>query len=191
MANFILDDFYADNITTYTQTQPESIVKRSIDPQIWREMAFRFTFHVPAMIGLSRIVENTVIENRRAADTFVSFQYLSRLPAQERKYQAVAQSARGLWLYGARDLAQHPIFEMPNVRIIDTAESKLLRYWFVVAYGGGVSMGLLAQETEPRLYQGFYTFEPEVNFQIVQILHQLHPEQVPAPRLPQYETGSS
>lgn len=79
------------------------------------------------------------------------------------------------------------------VTTVDTGGTPLVNYWFVVAYGGGVCMSLLAQEipalsgeSGERYYEGFYTFRADTAYQILSILNGIYPDQVPAPQPPEF-----
>ena len=77
-----------------------------------------------------------------------------------------------------------------TTQVIDTEGSPLLHYWYLVAYGPGVYKTLLAQEIpalsgEERYYEGFYTFSPHATYNLLQILHQAYPVQVPEPARPE------
>ena len=91
-----------------------------------------------------------------------------------------------MWLYGVDDAS---LPELPNTINVVTNGTPLEHYWFVVAYGPGIYMSLLAEEIangdEERIYEGFYTFEPQTAFQIISILHQMFPAQIPAPASPE------
>ncbi len=160
-----------------------------------QDLAFRYTFSVDAMTKISHIIEDAVIHTPRTAVLHASFQYLSRIVPQQARYQEVAQAAEGLWLYYAADsdpAQADALLKMPRVFSIDTADTPLVNYWFVVAYGGGVHMTLLAQEIpslsgRERYYEGFYTFEADAAYQILYILHQIYPAIVPLPLPPDLE----
>ena len=98
-----------------------------------------------------------------------------------------------IWGVGYYDITPEAIADVTQhdtTQVIDTEGSPLLHYWYLVAYGPGVYKTLLAQEIsalsgEERYYEGFYTFQPDVAYQMVAILHQLYPKQVPVPVAPE------
>lgn len=161
-------------------------ILQHIDTKDLQNLNFRYVFTVGGMIEISHLIENFVIQNPQVADLHVSFQYFSRFTPQAGRYRKVAESAKGLWLYGVNDAL---LPELPRVTVIDTSNSRLVDYWFVIAYGPGVHMSLLAEELYPserlpgeeRVYEGFYTFDPVIAFQLVNLMHQLYPQQVPSP----------
>ncbi|HRQ38630.1 MAG TPA: DICT sensory domain-containing protein [Chloroflexota bacterium] len=189
----ILQTFYNRMMPLFTP-QAERILD-SVQPTALQDLAFRYTFSVDAMTKISHIIEDAVIQTPRTAVLHASFQYLSRITPQQARYRQVAQAAEGLWLYYAADAdpAQaDTLLKMPRVFSIDTADTPLVNYWFVVAYGGGVHMTLLAQEIlslsgHERYYEGFYTFEADAAYQILHILHQIYPAKVPLPLPPDLE----
>ncbi|MCA9957447.1 MAG: hypothetical protein R3E31_24750 [Chloroflexota bacterium] len=186
----ILQTFYHRMMPLFTP-QAERVLD-TVPAQAFNEMAFRYTFSVDAMVKISRIIERQAQQTPLGADFHASFQYLSRLIPQQRPYREIARMTRGLWLYYAADadpMDLRDLLAMPKVRVIDTSDTPLVNYWFVIAYGEGVSMTLLAQEIpallgDERYYEGFYTFQPDTAFQILSILHQIYPADVPVPQPP-------
>lgn len=192
MSNQILQAFYQRMMPLF-RPQAEKFVS-SIRPDSLGRLAFRYTFSVDAMIKISHIIEDAVLANARVADLHVSFQYLSRLRPQETRYRRLAGSAHGLWLYGVQDEGTPDLASWPNTTVITTADTLLVNYWFVVAYGPGVGMSLLAEEvasmeTADRYYEGFYTFEPAIAHQLLSIMHQIYPAAVPLPATPEELLG--
>jgi DICT domain-containing protein len=188
MSNQILHAFHHRMMPLFTP-QAEKFI-HTVKPETLNRIAFRYTFSVEAMIKISHIIEDAVLSNARVADLHVSFQYLSRIRPQEPRYRRLAESAHGLWLYGAPDPGSPNFDGWRNLTVINTAHTLLLDYWFVVAYGPGIGMSLLAEEvpaldSNDRYYEGFYTFEPAVAHQIISILHQIYPAAVPLPPAPE------
>lgn len=187
----ILATFYSKLLPTFPP-QAEKIVS-SLQPERFDKLAFRYTFSVEAMIAISHIIETAVNDTPNAADLHVSFQYLSRLVPQRALYRNLSFTAKGLWLYCTPDAGgteTAAILGAPRTTLIDTSDSPMLEYWFVVAYGEGVSKMLLAHEIhalagEDRYYEGFYTFNPNVTYEFLQILHQAYPDRVPEPAKPE------
>jgi hypothetical protein len=187
----LLEEFYTNNLALFTP-QAEAVIDR-LTPGQFNEMAFRYTFSVDAMVKVSNIIEDAVMGNSDVADFHVSFQYLSRMVKQLDRYEKITQHARGMWLYFAADvpLAEGAaVLNSPRVTVLDTADTPLLQYWFVVAYGPGVHMSLLAKEIPSmadtgRYYEGYYTFEKEAAYQLLTVLHQVYPREVPRPIKPE------
>lgn len=190
----ILHSFYQRMMPLFTP-QAERFLD-AVQPARLQDLSFRYTFSVPAMIKISHIIEDAAIYTRRAADLHASFQYLSRIKPQLARYQQVAVNAHGLWLYYDNDTDDselHKFLQSPYVTGIETTGTPLVNYWFVVAYGGGVHMTLLAQEIrslqgDERYYEGFYTFQADTAFQILSILHQIYPTTVSQPLPPDMES---
>ncbi|HNB54371.1 MAG TPA: hypothetical protein PK530_20665 [Anaerolineales bacterium] len=191
MATDILETFYGKMLPTFPP-QAEKILY-SLQPERFDKLAFRYTFSVEAMIAISHIIETAVIDTPKVAALHVSFQYLSRLVPQHAIYKELGLTAKGLWLYCAPDADSteiHAVLASPRTTLIDTSNSPMLDYWFVAAYGEGISKLLLAHEVhalagEDRFYEGFYTFSPFATYEFLQILHQAYPDLVPEPETPQ------
>jgi hypothetical protein len=153
-----------------------------LKPQDLQHASFRYIFSVDGMIKISRLIEDTVIKTPGVADMHVSFQYFSRIAAQEKQYMRVAEATNNLWLYGIPDA---PLPKFPRSQGISTGGTPLEEYWFVVAYGPGIYATLLAKEIMPedgqRLYEGFFTFETQTAYQIITVLHQMFPSQISEP----------
>lgn len=155
-----------------------------------QKVNFRYIFTVQGMTEISHMIEDAIVATPGVAETHVSFQYFSRIAAQQSIYERVAESANGLWLYGVPDV---PLPEFVRTTGIDTAGTPLEHYWFVIGYGPGFSMCLLAEEKnpterfpgEPRMYEGFYTFDPNFAYKVLTVLHQLFPEKVKMPTMPE------
>jgi hypothetical protein len=183
----ILLNFYRNTLPLYPN-QPESALDQANQ---LNQQAFRYTFSVNSMIKISRIIEQTSFANP-SCDLHVSFQYLSRIRHQQKWYEELAYRVNRMWLYYAADespqeSAVAPLLSHSRVQSIDTTNSPLEEYWFVVAYGAGVSQMLLAHEIPgegQRQYQGFFTFDGQTTYQILSILNQIYPTQLPVPKLP-------
>jgi len=188
MPNSVISNFYHRLLPLYAPRAEELL--KSAHPEDMRRLNFRYIFTVKGMIDISYLIEDAVTENIGVADTHVSFQYMSRFVPQAQRYAKVAEASKGLWLYGAFDAEMPPL---PKTTLINTANTALVDYWYIVAYGPGISMTLLAEEITPenpiegesRLYEGFYTFDPATAYQLLSILHQSYPQEVPAPIPPE------
>lgn len=157
---------------------------KNVTSETLKQLNFRYIFTVDGMTEISHMIEDMVISNPGVADLHVSFQYFSRFADQQGRYIKISQNANGLWIYGTPD-ASLPALERTTT--VDTSQTPLEHYWFVVAYGAGLSAALLAEEItptdrlpdEPRMYEGFYTFETDTAYQILMLLNQMFPKQVP------------
>lgn len=184
----VLGNFYRRMLPAY-QPRAEALLRRTSVTDLQR-ITFRYIFTVDGMIEISHMIEDLVTSNPSASETHVSFQYFSRLAPQMDRYKLVAQTSKGLWLYGVPD-AELP--ELPNTTCVDTSGTPLEHYWYVIAYGPGISATLLAEEAtpenrlpgEPRMYEGFYTFEAVTAHRVLTVLHEIFPEQVASPAVPQ------
>ncbi|HMV28749.1 MAG TPA: DICT sensory domain-containing protein [Anaerolineales bacterium] len=184
----ILGSFF-NRILPLFPPRTEAVLK-GMTTSTLEDMNFRYIFTVDGMVTISHIIEEMINKNKGVADLHVSFQYFSRFADQEERYREVADHATGLWLYGVDDA---PLPALPRLTAVNTKDTPLENYWFVIAYGPGVSATLLAEEitpdhrldNEPRMYEGFYTFESDTGYQILMLMHQMFPNQVPLPVAPE------
>lgn len=188
MENQVLKNFYHRTMALYTP-QAEKFLDTT-SPETLNRISFRYTFSVEAMVKISHIIENAAMANPRVTDLHVSFQRLSRLRPQQARYRKLADLVNGLWLYGVPDVDRSELDALPRTTVIDTTGTLLESYWFVVAYGPGVGMTLVAEEVPAlagpdRYYEGFYTFELDVAYQVHAILHRVYPKFVPQPLSPE------
>ena len=184
----ILGNFYRRTLPLY-QPRTEAVLRGTTADDL-KHLTFRYIFTVDGMTEISHMIEGLISANPGVSTSHVSFQYFSRIAPQMDRYKQVARASNGLWLYGIPDT---PLPELLNTTYIDTTDTPLEHYWFVIAYGPGISATLLAEEItpedrlpgEPRMYEGFYTFEADTAYQVLTVLHQLFPENVPAPIIPE------
>lgn len=185
----LFESFYRDAMSHYLP-QGEALLER-VPSEIWARGAFRYIFSVPAMIAVSRIIEDAAASSRGTADLHVSFQYISRFLPQLERYRMLSVGVARGWIYGALDVPDlTAIMLPPSMRWIDIRNTPLTEYWFVVAYGPGLSMALLAREIpsldrSDRYYEGFYAFDRDVAYELLLILHLCFPRDVPAPSRPE------
>ena len=191
MDNYILRNFHQRTLSLY-RPQAEKFLNDA-EPDLLRQVSFRYTFSVEAMIHISRVIEDMALTNPRVAEFHASFQYLSRLQPQQDRYEQIAKAVKELYLYYTPDVDGKILDRRSNVVHIDTTYTSLVDYWFVVIYGPGISMSLLAEEVASlggpdRYYEGFYTFESDVAYQIITILHRSYPGRIPKPMPPEQFT---
>jgi DICT domain-containing protein len=155
-----------------------------------QKVNFRYIFSVNGMVEISHMIEDAIIASPGVSETHVSFQYFSRVAAQQERYTQVAQASTNLWLYGLPDA---PLPDFVRTTAIDTTGTPLEHYWFVIAYGPGIHMTLLAEEinaanrlpSDSRMSEGFYTFSPNFTYKIIAVMHKLFPQQIAEPTLPE------
>ncbi|NWG34403.1 MAG: hypothetical protein HXY42_08175 [Chloroflexi bacterium] len=184
----ILGNFFRRMMPLYPP-RTEALLRRT-SPSDLQRLTFRYIFTVDGMTEISHMIEGLITASPGVSESHVSFQYVSRIAPQMDRYKLVAQASRGLWVYGVPDVA---LPELPNTACVDTSGTPLENYWYVIAYGLGISATLLAEEItpeerlpgEPRMYEGFYTFEADTAYQVLAVLHQLFPEKVPPPTMPE------
>ena len=184
----VLGNFYRRMLPLY-QPRAEALLRNTSINDLQR-ITFRYIFTVEGMIEISHMIEDLIVSTPNASESHVSFQYFSRLAPQMGRYKLVAQASKGLWMYGVPDTT---LPELPNTTYVDTSGTPLERYWYVIAYGPGISATLLAEEVtpanrlsdEPRTYEGFYTFEALTAHRVLTVLHEIFPNNVASPLEPQ------
>lgn len=185
----ILVRFFGKFLPKFTPLAEEFLHRFS--PEDLQKRNFRYIFTVDGMTEISHLIENFVLANPRTADMHVSFQFFSRFEDQRETYEELAKAVNRMWLYGVPDV---PPPVLPRTTIVDTSNTLLVKYWFVVAYGPGVHMTLLAEEISQgdenvslhdRIYEGFYTFNPDFTYKSIEVLHLIFPDLVPAPLPPE------
>lgn len=188
MQKDILSNFFGKLMPLFPP-RSEAFLKSATREDLQR-VNFRYIFTVQGMTEISHMIEDSILASPGVSETHVSFQYFSRVADQAERYARVAQDSTGLWLYGVPDV---PLPKFAHTVAVDTSGTPLEHYWFVIAYGPGIHMTLLAEEInsadrlsgEPRMYEGFYTFDPTFAYKVLTVLHSLFPDQVGAPTLPE------
>jgi len=188
MQKDILSNFFGKLMPLFPP-RTEAFLKSATREDLNR-VNFRYIFTVQGMTEISHMIEDAIIASPGISETHVSFQYFSRIADQRERYLRVAQASTGLYLYGIPDA---PLPPFNHTTAVDTSGTPLENYWFVIAYGPGIHMTLLAEEInsadklkdEPRMYEGFYTFDQNFAFKVLTVLHKLFPENVGEPTLPE------
>lgn len=188
MQKDLLKNFFGKLMPLF-QPRSEAFLKSATREDLNR-VNFRYIFTVNGMIEISHMIEDSILASPGISQTHVSFQYFSRVAEQAKRYAQVAQVSNGMWLYGVPDA---PLPSFSRTLTVDTSGTPLENYWFVIAYGPGIHMTLLAEEinpaerlpNEPRMYEGFYSFDPNFAYKTITVLHKLFPEQVDQPTLPE------
>ena len=189
MERDILSQFFGKLLPLFPP-RTEAFLKKATLSDL-QHVNFRYIFTVNGMVDISHMIEDAILEQPGASDTHVSFQYFSRIADQHERYVNVSKASKALWLYGVPDVPLSD--EFVRTVGIDTSGTPLENYWFVIAYGKSISMTLLAEEVsptdrldgEPRMYEGFYTFDPNFAYKVLTVLHQLFPEQIAEPTMPE------
>lgn len=176
-----LKSFYNQLLPAYAPQEETALAQ--LRPTTLGSLSFRYSFSVQAMIQISHLIEDAVREQPGENDLHVCFQYFSRFKDQEARYQQIAQAAKHMWLYGAADAELAPL---PQTTLVDITGSPVVRFWYVIAYGPATMMTLLAEEHasptgRQRVYEGIYTFESNIAYKLIRLLHGLYPDAVPEP----------
>ena len=188
MQTDILQNFFGKLMPMFPP-RAEAFLKSATRQDLSR-VNFRYIFTVRGMTEISHMIEDTIVASPGVSETHVSFQYFSRIAQQRERYAQVALASTSLYLYGVPDA---PLPDFARSTPIHTTGTPLENYWFVIAYGPGLHMTLLAEEItpgerlpgEPRMYEGFYTFDPTFAYKVITVMHKLFPGQIAAPTLPE------
>ncbi len=125
------------------------------------------------LILISRFVERQAYETGTGT-LRTSFQYLSRIEDEQGTravYEKLAESDVEVHVYGQPDWI--PSRELPVTTHTGRSED-FKRAWFVLFEPdeAGAPFGLLAYETDPRRWQGFYTSDPGTLTEITDYIKQ-------------------
>lgn len=134
---------------------------------------------------ISHAIEERIIAERRACDMYAGFQRLALIRPQLRRYRALADIARYVYLYGIDDTAGDPDIQGLGPRstlrfaIKPELQTGLEHFWFVVVDDPRLPTALLAQHTggdiwsprqATRSFTGIWTFDPALVAQIIATL---------------------
>ncbi|GEM_PF-5286228 len=143
-----------------------------------------FLADAPLMNIMSHTIEDWVIARRLPCEFYVGFQRLSLMRMQTQRYAALASCVRYVYAYGLDDTVGPQSLFAPNVLrfgIQPRHGADLLWFWFLVVDHPYQRMALLGQQRSgyiwnrsfaERVYEGFWTFNPNVTQQIVVALRQ-------------------
>lgn len=119
------------------------------------------SFDKRQMLATSREVEDRAFRHGKGT-LRAGFQSLSALGAQERIYELLAEkSDLDVHVYGRPDW--NP--EIQGVTLHTDETPEIGAFWFVVFDGGGTdeqACALVAEETDPETFSGFWTYDPEI-----------------------------
>jgi len=148
------------------------------------EVAAFFT-QVGIMNVISHAIEERIIAEQRHCEIYAGFQRLALVKPQLRRYRALAEVARYVYLFGiddtAGDAAIHALGPRSTLRfdIRPGLQTGLEHFWFVVVDDTRLPTALLAQHTggdiwsprqANRSFTGIWTFDPALVAQIIAIL---------------------
>lgn len=144
-----------------------------------------FYTSVSIMNVISHAIEERIIAERRRCDVYAGFQRLALVRPQLRRYRALAEVAKHVYLFGIDDAAGdaevHGLGPQTTLRFnINPALGTGLEYfWFVVVDDPRIPTALLAQHTDgdiwsqrqaSRSFAGIWTFDPGTVQRIIAIL---------------------
>lgn len=144
-----------------------------------------FYTHTAIMNLISHAIEERVIAEQRRCEVYAGFQRLALVRPQLRRYRALAEVARYVYLFGiddtADDLAIRTLGPRSTLRfnIKPELQTGLEYFWFVVVDDPRTPTALLAQHTDgdlwsprqsTRSFTGIWTFDPTLVAQIIATL---------------------
>jgi hypothetical protein len=138
------------------------------------------------MLHLSRQIEDAALSHAGITEMHVSFQSMQRFAPQIERYQQIASSVMGMWVYGNHDTSL-PL--LPRTAYVDTHATPMRDFWWMIASGPGLSLCLIAEEIPCMVnplrscashqYRGFYTSLESTGREALDLLHEAFPQQVP------------
>lgn len=144
-----------------------------------------FTVDAATMCRASHAIEDYLIKAQHDCELYAGFQRLTLLRPQLRRYVNVLDTARYVYVFGIDDLPPGvPVFRHPHlIRFIITpqAGAGLLWFWFLlvnhphfptVLLARQVSGELFQRQSQARMYQGFWSFDPAVVDEIMRVLRE-------------------
>jgi len=106
------------------------------------------------------------------------FQQLSRYwesPRSRRVMHRIADAGVDVHIYGAPDVVPSP--DRPNVTIHPDSSREIEESWFVTYDGDGRTDrtgSLVVRETDPEVYEGFWTYEPSISRDVFRYLRETY-----------------
>ncbi|HZC08185.1 MAG TPA: DICT sensory domain-containing protein [Ktedonobacterales bacterium] len=149
------------------------------------EQGASFYTNVAIMNLISHAIEERIIAERRPCDIYAGFQRLALVRPQLRRYRALSEVTRYVYLFGIDDSAGdadiHTLGPGVTLRFDIKPElgTGLEHFWFVVVDDPRMPTALLAQHTEgdiwsprqaTRSFTGVWTFDRALVSQIIAIL---------------------
>ncbi len=135
-----------------------------------------------AMLLLTRLIESCLAANRAECDVYAGFQRLSLFRPQDVRYLSLLDHLRHLFLYGLNDEYDQAVLQHPRLLRLPIAPQRrtlLEWFWFLVVDDPRLQTALVAQQVRgsldpasrrDRMYAGFWTFDPALVRQLVQML---------------------
>ncbi|HET9109611.1 MAG TPA: DICT sensory domain-containing protein [Ktedonobacterales bacterium] len=144
-----------------------------------------FYTNISIMNVISHAIEERIIAERRRCEVYAGFQRLALVRPQLRRYRALAEFARHVYLFGIDDTKGdaevYGLGPQTTLRfdIKPALGTGLEHFWFVVVDDSRTPTALLAQHTEGdlwsprqanRSFAGIWTFDPGLVAEIIAIL---------------------
>lgn len=106
-----------------------------------------FTENPKILASWCKMMEKAVIDFRLDAEVYAGFQKLRRLSPIFPRYQKMAATARGIWVFGENDMSFPPIDHLNYVAL--EPDDELTREWFLVVEHRNYARALVAREVTP------------------------------------------
>jgi KaiC/GvpD/RAD55 family RecA-like ATPase len=125
------------------------------------------------LIDASTAIEMTAWQTG-GGTLIAGFQYLSRYwesPRSRRVMHRIADAGVDVHIYGVPDVV--PNVDHPNVTVHPDSSEEIEASWFVTYDGDGRSDRtgtLVVRETDPEVYEGFWTYEPSISRDVFRYL---------------------
>lgn len=160
----------------------DSAARASRAQRQWPGQEAVFFTQIPLMNVISHAIEERIIAERRHCDVYAGFQRLALVRPQLRRYRALADVARYVYLYGIDDAPDDAEIRGLGPRstlrfaIRPELETDLEHFWFVVVDDPRMPTALLAQHTDGdlwsprqvnRSFTGIWTFDPALVAEII------------------------
>ena len=148
-----------------------------VAPKSWSESYY--TTSRRNMLLLSRGIENIVwVKPPFNKFTLISlFQRNSNFNAVKEQYITISPLTKKLYLIGRRDLAAG--VSLPNITdIIDSKGCGLEKNWIIIALAEGEGCALIAEESQPAKYRGFFTNNLNLVTKCLNILNDVLPRKL-------------
>ncbi|SFR42255.1 DICT sensory domain-containing protein [Halogeometricum limi] len=113
------------------------------------------------MVATSREIEDRAWRYGHGS-LHAGFQRVSALQTQEQVYRDLARKQLDIHAYAVPD-ADAPPLDGVDVHLVE--DDEIAKTWFVVYDGGGdddAKCALLAEERDPDVFRGFWTYDPAV-----------------------------
>lgn len=104
---------------------------------------------------LSKLIENYAQGND--APLLATFEKIARFKFVERRYSQIINRVPKIWIVGDFEKTQFHL--SPKIKVLNCRNTNLVNVWSVITRG---PFGLISEEFEDGMFQGFFTMNPEI-----------------------------